>query len=86
MHVWDARSDAVITFKNDYQGNLAIIVENDLIQASLIQNLPKYSNVKVFYSKQIKDFTEKLNSVELKLDDGSSISTRILIGNVYSLN
>lgn len=70
----------MITFKNDSLSNLAIIVENDLIQASLSQNLSKYPNVKVFYSSQIKDIVEKTHSVELKMKDDSLISTKILIG------
>lgn len=80
IKVWDAKSDAMIAFKNDTLTNLAIIVENDLIQASLNNNLKKYPNIKVLYSSQIKDFTEKLQTVELKLHDGSLISTRLLIG------
>lgn len=78
--VWDGKSDASITFRNDELKNLAIIVENDLIQASLSHNLPKYSNVKVLYSNQIKDFTEKDHEVELTLNDGSKFSTKVLIG------
>lgn len=71
----------MITFKNENLSNLAIIVENDLIQASIARNLPKFSNINVFYSKQIKDLAQKAQSVEIKLDDGSLITTKLLIGN-----
>lgn len=60
--------------------NLAIIVENDLIQASLSQNLSKYPNVSVFYASQVKDFDNKEHHVEMKLADDRRIFTKLLIG------
>jgi 2-octaprenyl-3-methyl-6-methoxy-1,4-benzoquinol hydroxylase len=59
---------------------LAIIVENDLIQASLAQRLGEYSNLKVFFSNQIVDFDDKEQHIELKLANKSKIFTKLLIG------
>ncbi len=57
-----------------------MIVENDLIQASLSQSLKDLGNVKVMYSKQVKDFAEETEVVDLKMNDDSKISTKLLIG------
>ena len=78
--VWDASSDASITFRNEDGSNLAIIVENDLIQESLNKNIQNMDNVKVFYSSQIKDFKQDFQTVEIKLGDNSSLTTKLLIG------
>lgn len=78
--VWDGCSDAAISFRNDDDSNLAIIVENDLIQASLSENLNKIENLRVIYSNQLKDFKVNDNEVELKLNDNINIKTKLLIG------
>lgn len=80
MHVWDGSSDSFITFHGTNHDNLALIVENDLIQASLSHNLNKYENVNVFYSSEIKDFKSNINNVDIKLKDGKELSTKLLIG------
>jgi 2-octaprenylphenol hydroxylase len=79
MHVWDGSSDALISFNNLNSSNLAIIVENDLIQASLSDRLTKIDNLRVMYSKQIKDLNHQDNLVNLKLNDDSTISTKLVI-------
>ncbi|CAF0735958.1 unnamed protein product [Brachionus calyciflorus] len=80
MHVWDGSSDAFISFKNEEGSNLAWIVENDLILASLNRNLSNFDNVKVFYSNKIQSFDQNEQSVDLKLKDDCSIRTKLLIG------
>jgi 2-polyprenyl-6-methoxyphenol hydroxylase-like FAD-dependent oxidoreductase len=62
---------------------LAVIVENDLIQESLNKNIQNMDNVKVFYSSQIKDFKQDFQTVEIKLGDNSSLTTKLLIGIKY---
>ena len=57
-----------------------MIVENDLIQESLNKNIQKIDNLKVFYSSQIKDFKHDFQTVEIKLGDNSSLTTKLLIG------
>ena len=71
----------MINFKSDEPDNLAIIVENDLIQASLTQTLKNYDNLNVFYSTEVKDINkDDQDFVQLKLSDGSIINTKLLIG------
>lgn len=83
MHVWDACSDACISFRHENEAedtNLAIIVENDLIQASLSEKINKFNNLKVIYSSQIKDFKVSDQAVDLKLSDNVNVKTKLLIG------
>ncbi len=80
--VWDASSDAHISFENekDLSSNLAIIVENNLIQASLTNDLNKFKNLDILYSSQLKDFKQKETTVDLTLKDNTIINTSLLIG------
>jgi 2-polyprenyl-6-methoxyphenol hydroxylase-like FAD-dependent oxidoreductase len=87
MHVWDGSSDSFITFNsnnnNEQDNNLALIVENDLIQASLLNDLNKYENINIFYSNEINDFNNnnKINEfVNLKLKNGQQLNTKLIIG------
>lgn len=80
--VWDGSSDASISFSRDDGSPLALIVENELIQASLERHLPRYENVRVFYSSTIKDVTNSADSdyVRLQLNDDSTMRAKLLIG------
>ena len=89
MHVWDGSSDSFITFNsnnNDQEdnnnNNLALIVENDLIQASLLNDLNKYENINVFYSNEINDFNNQNQNefINLKLKNGQQLNTKLIIG------
>ena len=85
--MWDACSDASISFRHENEAedtNLAIIVENDLIQASLSEKIDKFSNLKVIYSNQIKDFKVNDQSVDLKLSDNINLKTKLLIGKQFN--
>jgi 2-polyprenyl-6-methoxyphenol hydroxylase-like FAD-dependent oxidoreductase len=60
---------------------LAIIVENDLIQASLDKRVKDFKNIEILYSSQLKDILQEDGDfVKLKLNDGSFINTKLLIG------
>ena len=86
MHVWDGSSDSFITFNsssNDQDtdnNHLALMVENDLIQASLSHELNKYENIDIFYSNEISDFRNDHQNVNLKLKNGQELNTKLLIG------
>lgn len=58
-------------------------MENDLILASLTRDLTKHDNLKVLNSTKIKDFSANDQIVDLKLNDDSSISTKLLIGKIF---
>jgi len=78
--VWDATSDAYISFQDENISNLALIVENDLIQASLTRMLPKYENVKVMHSNQVDQFKTIDQCVDIQLKDNKKVKTNLLIG------
>lgn len=77
MQVWDACSDAFISFTNT--DNVAFIVENDLLLEAVYNKLKKVSNV------TIKN-NAKIVSVELA-DAHNSVGTMTLkSGETYSCN
>lgn len=85
--MWDASSDASISFRNEDGSNLALVVENDLIQASLNQNLKSVENLKILYSSKVKDLKQESQNVELTLNDKTTINTKLVIGKiVYSFS
>ena len=59
---------------------MALIVENDLIQASLVRLLPKYENIKVMHSNQVDQFKTSDQCVDIKLKDDKRVKTNLLIG------
>lgn len=59
---------------------MAIIAENNLIQASLVKDLHTFENLKVHYSSQLKDFKVEDSKVDITLKDESKIRTSLLIG------
>ena len=84
--VWDASSDASISFRNEDGSNLALVVENDLIQASLNQNLKSIENLNILYSSKVKDLKQEYQNVELTLNDKRTINTKLVIGKKRMLN
>jgi 2-polyprenyl-6-methoxyphenol hydroxylase-like FAD-dependent oxidoreductase len=83
--VWDASSDASISFRNEDGSNLALVVENDLIQASLNQNLKGIDNLKILYSSKVNDLKQNFQNVELILNDKTIINTKLVIGKELTL-
>jgi len=83
--VWDASSDASISFRNEDGSNLALVVENDLIQASLNQNLKSIDNLKILYSSKVNDLKQNFQNVELILNDKTIINTKLVIGKKLTL-
>ncbi len=80
--VWDACSDSMINFQSN-DDNLAVIVENDLIQASLYNTVKKFDNIKIIYSTQVQDIIniDGEEHVQIKINDKNFIFTKLLIGN-----
>lgn len=63
---------------------MAIIVENDLVQASLDHRIKDFKNVDILYSRQLKDIEkEEGGCLKLKLSDDSFINTKLLIGIIF---
>ncbi|KAM4690354.1 ubiquinone biosynthesis monooxygenase COQ6, mitochondrial [Rhinophrynus dorsalis] len=89
MQVWDACSDAMITFDKDEMEEMGYIVENDVIIAALTRQLETMSErVEVMYRSRALNYTwpppynngEASPWVQIELSDGRTLHTRLLIG------
>jgi 2-polyprenyl-6-methoxyphenol hydroxylase-like FAD-dependent oxidoreductase len=77
--VWDACSESLITFDRDNQDSLAYIVENDVIQSSLLERLKQF-NVEIRLNSKVKEFEYEENSIRIKLqDDKINLRTGLLV-------
>lgn len=89
MRVWDACSDAAISFKNDDSQPLSYIIENDLVQKSLNEQLDNCDNIRVINSAKVKSYKfpeQKSNEsvsdelVQIQLESGEQLETQFLVG------
>nr|XP_039248336.1 ubiquinone biosynthesis monooxygenase COQ6, mitochondrial-like isoform X2 [Styela clava] len=93
MQVWDACSDAMITFdKEDVADDLCYIIENNMITSS-IQNILENStmgHLNTIYNSKIKSFTlprnyarddpnKPLPNVKIELENGDALETALLV-------
>ncbi len=77
--VWDACSESLITFDRDNQDSLAYIVENDVIQSSLLERLKQF-NIEIRLNSKVKEFEYEENSIRIKLqDDKINLRTGLLV-------
>lgn len=90
MQVWDACSDALITFNQsqDLSEDMAYIVENDVTNAALCSRLEEMKGkVEVQYEKRLSSIQvppqglfEEESWAQVHLEDESMIKTRLVIG------
>lgn len=90
MQVWDACSDALITFdKENFEDEMAYIVENDVVVAALTRQLDTLpDNVQVRYRSKVVKYSwpmpqlaaESLPWVRVTLASGLTVQTKLLIG------
>lgn len=89
MLVWDACSDALITFDKEGLDDMGYIVENDVITAALTKQLDAMSDrIEVLYRSRAVNYTwpspyddgEGSSWVQIQLADGQKLHTRLLIG------
>uniref|UniRef100_A0A8B9K8F9 Ubiquinone biosynthesis monooxygenase COQ6, mitochondrial n=1 Tax=Astyanax mexicanus TaxID=7994 RepID=A0A8B9K8F9_ASTMX len=90
MQVWDACSDALITFdKENLQDEMAYVVENDVIVAALTKQLQTLSDqVEVQYRTRVVKYTwprpyqvaDSIPWVQVTLASGQTLQTKLLIG------
>uniref|UniRef100_A0A3P8UDK9 Ubiquinone biosynthesis monooxygenase COQ6, mitochondrial n=1 Tax=Cynoglossus semilaevis TaxID=244447 RepID=A0A3P8UDK9_CYNSE len=88
--VWDACSDALITFdKENLQDEMAYIVENDVVVAALTKQLDTLpDNVQVKYRSKVETYTWPMPHqaadcvpwVQVMLANGEVLQTKLLIG------
>lgn len=82
MQVWDATGSGHIRFAAEDVGeaDLGHIVENDVIQTSLLEVLQVNSNVTLFSPSKMTDLTLSDNGRIVILDTGEQLSTRLVVG------
>ncbi|XP_013868457.1 ubiquinone biosynthesis monooxygenase COQ6, mitochondrial [Austrofundulus limnaeus] len=90
LQVWDACSDALITFdKEDLLDEMAYIVENDIVVAAITKQLDALSdNVHVKYKSKVVKYTwpllhhtaDSIPWVQVTLANGETHQTKLLIG------
>ncbi|KGL73636.1 Ubiquinone biosynthesis monooxygenase COQ6, partial [Tinamus guttatus] len=89
MQVWDACSEAMISFERDNLEDMGYIVENDVIMAALTKQLEVVAErVEVFYRSRAVGYTWPLPQhgcdtspwVQIELADGRRLQTKLLIG------
>uniref|UniRef100_A0AAY4B3L3 Ubiquinone biosynthesis monooxygenase COQ6, mitochondrial n=1 Tax=Denticeps clupeoides TaxID=299321 RepID=A0AAY4B3L3_9TELE len=90
MQVWDACSDALITFdKENLHDEMAYIVENDVIVAALTKQLQTLTDqVEVKYKTKVVKYiwpmshqaAESIPWVQVTLANGQTLQTKLLIG------
>ncbi|XP_012149973.2 ubiquinone biosynthesis protein COQ6, mitochondrial isoform X1 [Megachile rotundata] len=84
MQVWDACSDAMIVFNEDYLAEeIAYIVENDLLLHGVNKQLTEKENVNVVYDSKVESIKLPVNegdNAEIQLQNGKTYKTKLLIG------
>ncbi|GLV36624.1 Coenzyme Q6 [Carabus blaptoides fortunei] len=84
MQVWDACSDAMITFEHDNLVEpVAYIVENDLLLSSVTEIVKEIPNVTVVNEAKIKDYklaNELDSTAEVFMENGDSYTCNLLLG------
>ena len=82
MHVWDSSGSGVIHFDCADIGEptLGHIVENRVIQAALYQRLAEFDNVHLICPAGPKVLSGDLHGYVLKLDQGQTISAKLMVG------
>ncbi|XP_011057251.1 PREDICTED: ubiquinone biosynthesis monooxygenase COQ6 [Acromyrmex echinatior] len=84
MQVWEACSDAVITFNEDFScKELAYVIENDLLLHAINKQLSKKENVTLIYNSKVADVKLLKTGIEfvtIQLQSGEQYRTRLLVG------
>ncbi|XP_043930657.1 ubiquinone biosynthesis monooxygenase COQ6, mitochondrial isoform X2 [Protopterus annectens] len=89
MQVWDACSDAMITFDKEGLEDMGYVVENDLILTALTKQLDAIADrVKVLYRSRVVRYkwpstyqeADASPWVQIELADGHHLQTKLLIG------
>ncbi|XP_031617711.1 ubiquinone biosynthesis monooxygenase COQ6, mitochondrial [Contarinia nasturtii] len=84
MQVWDACSDALITFNHDnFIGDVAYVVENDVLVHSILKELQPYNNITIRNDAKIdKVILEQDGSTygKVQLASGEDFSAELLVG------
>lgn len=79
--MWDALSDAMISFDNDYTETTAYIVENDLLLNSVGIELQNAKNVSIIYNAKISEYELPLENdySTINLENGDKYKATLLV-------
>ncbi len=82
MHVWDACGNGAVHFDSAEVGqpSLGYIVENRIIQLSLLQRLQQFDNVELLCPARWQQWHDEQGCLCLTLEDGRALRTRLLVG------
>ncbi|VDP00488.1 unnamed protein product [Soboliphyme baturini] len=85
MHVWEDNSKSLVRFENPRgdQYPMAYIIENPLMVAAFLQKIDQMPNITVKTGTNVKSYrlsSDTSEKAEVLLEDGSVISTDLLIG------
>ncbi len=82
MHVWDACGNGAVHFDSAEVGqpSLGYIVENRIIQLSLLQRLQQFDNVELLCPARWQQWHDEQGCLCLTLEDGRVLRTRLLVG------
>ncbi|MBV1911537.1 MAG: UbiH/UbiF/VisC/COQ6 family ubiquinone biosynthesis hydroxylase [Kangiellaceae bacterium] len=82
MNVWDGDGSGKIEFSAAQlaRQDLGVIVENKVIQAALIKVIESYGNIECRFGSEIESIETTESSVNIRLEDGRSMSSQLLIG------
>ncbi|XP_060524848.1 ubiquinone biosynthesis monooxygenase COQ6, mitochondrial [Cylas formicarius] len=90
LEVWDAISDAHITFGDSEEDNVSYVVENDVILQSVSEEIKNVPNVNVMYDSKVKKYdlpilTENVVTVTMDNDDVFTCELLLACDGVQSL-
>lgn len=83
LQVWDACSDAIITFNEDlYDTEVAFIVENDLLVHAVSERLSEKPAAQTLYETRVdKVFlpSKRADNSKIILDSGKEVEAKLLV-------
>ena len=90
--MWDSCSDSIIAFnQQQFEENLAYIVENDVLSAAVSSQLEALENVEVRFNSKVKGYTlpdsgsssteskENSHLAQVHMDDGNTYTSKLLV-------
>ncbi len=82
MHVWDATGDGVIHFDSANIGEAVLghIIENRVIQSSLLKRVAELDTVELITPASITNFETQAEQVLITLDNGQQINAALIVG------
>lgn len=81
IQVWDAKAKANIEFdsKDIAESILGYIIENNVIQSSLIEKMQQYLQIHFIPSMKLSSLIEKENGIELLTEDNRKFSAKLAV-------